>query len=352
MSNFKDALLSVGPASREHYRLSAERQSHLTKPPGALGRLEEIANRYSAMTEAFLPLVPGSPVVCIFAADHGVLEEGLSPWPMEVTTQMVGNFLSGGAAINAIARQVGASVSVVDIGVAGDLSGLSGVIDKKVRRGTGNLAKAPAMTLAEAGEAIQAGFDVGTDLIEAGADLLITGDMGIGNTTPSSALISWFAESEIAATTGRGTGIGDEMMEIKIRAIRAAHSRVLSQGINDPVEVLSSIGGLEIAGIIGLIVAGSSRKVPVVLDGVIAAAAAIVAAAMNKNVVDYLFAGHLSVEPGAQIALRHLGLEPILTLDLRLGEGTGGCLSVPVIQSAVRTLVEMATFDSAGISNG
>lgn len=347
---YKDAISSISPASKANYQRGLDRQAALTKPPGALGLLEEISCRFSAISKEFPPKVPSNPVVCVFASDHGILEEGVTPWPQEVTIQMVANFLAGGAGINAIAKQVGAEVTVVDIGVAGDTSGLAGIVNKKVRRGTDNLAKRPAMSVAEAEEAIQAGFDVAQSVIDQGCDLLVIGDMGIGNTTPSAALISWFAGSAVADTTGRGTGIDDERMALKMKAIEAGHARLSADGEPDATSVLASIGGLEIAGMVGLILAGALRRVPIVLDGVIADAAAVVSCELCPVVRDFLFAGHLSQEPGAQIALDHIGLKPILLLDLRLGEGTGACLSVPIIQSAVRTLVEMATFESAGVS--
>ncbi len=348
--NFKEAIGLIGPASRANYDKAMERQAILTKPAGALGFLEDIAGKYSAISPEFPPRVPVQPVVCIFASDHGVLEEGITPWPQEVTTQMVANFLEGGAAINAIAKQIGARVSVVDIGVAGDTSGFAGILSRKVRAGTDNLARRPAMTVAEAEEAVQVGFDVANDLIDQGCDILLIGDMGIGNTTPSAALISWFAKSDVEETTGRGTGIGDDHMVVKIKAIKSAHSRLQDEAASSPLEVLASIGGLEIAGMAGLILAASARRIPVVLDGVIADAAAVVSYELSEHVKDYIFAGHLSQEPGARKALDYIGLKPVLVLDLRLGEGTGACLSVPIIQSAVRTLVEMATFDSASVS--
>lgn len=350
MDSFEQFLDQVEPASQVNLAKSVERQLRLTKPPYALGELESLANKYASIVNEFPPKVPEAVSVAVFAGDHGVLEEGVSPWPKEVTMQMLGNFIAGGAAINAIARQVGAEVSVVDVGVDGDTSSMPGVINKKISNGTANLALGPAMSLRQAKKGVQVGFEVGNSVIDGGSDLLVTGDMGIGNTTPSAALISWFVGSEVEATTGRGTGIDDERMKIKIRAIKSSHDRLRRQGVKDPLEVLASIGGYEIAALAGFILAASVRKTPVVLDGVIADAAAVVAYQLNPNVTDYLFAGHLSREPGAAKALEYLGLEPILKLDLRLGEGTGGCLSVPIIQAAVRTLVEMATFESAGVS--
>lgn len=351
MTTLEELLNRIVPASEENYKKSEQRQSTLTKPPGSLGALERIANKFSSIREVFPPLVPSVPSVVIFAGDHGVLKEGVSPWPKEVTLQMLANFSAGGAAINAIASQVGASVSVVDVGVDGDTSKLERVIFKKVRRGTANLAKGSAMSFDEAHKAIEVGIEVGESVIASGADLLLTGDMGIGNTTPSAALISWFTGSTVEETTGRGTGIDDERMRIKVRAIADAIGRLKILNSNDPIEVLAEVGGLEIAAICGFILAGALHRVPVVLDGVIADAAALVACRLHVNVVDYLFAGHMSMEPGAVKALEYLGLEPILKLDLRLGEGTGACLSVPLIQSAVRTLTEMATFESAGVSD-
>ena len=350
MDSFEQFLDQIEPASRANLAQSIERQSRLTKPPYALGELENIANKYASIVDEFPPKVPEAITVAVFAGDHGVLEEGVSPWPKEVTMQMLGNFIAGGAAINAIARQVGAEVTVVDVGVDGDTSAMSGVVNKKISNGTSNLALGPAMSLLQAKQGVQAGFEVGNSIIDAGSELLVTGDMGIGNTTPSAALISWFVGSDVETTTGRGTGIDDQRMKIKITAIESSHDRLRREGVKDPLEVLASIGGYEIAALSGYILAAAVRKVPLVLDGVIANAAAIVAHQLNPNITDYLFAGHLSKEPGAAKALEYLELEPILKLDLRLGEGTGGCLSVPIIQAAVRTLVEMATFESAGVS--
>lgn len=348
--DFTKAIASIVPASTGKLQMAMDRQQRLTKPPGALGRMEEIANKYAALAGAFPPEVPGSPMVFVFASDHGILEEGVSPWPQEVTVQMVSNFISGGAAINAIAKQVGAAVQVIDIGVAASTAHLQGVIDKKVRPGTANLAAGPAMTQEEAMLALQAGFDVALAAVESGCDLLVTGDMGIGNTSPSAGLISWYVNSNVADTTGRGTGIDDDRLARKIRAIESGLARLGKSSPSGPVDVLSAIGGLDIAGIAGLILGGAFCAKGVVLDGVIAAAAAVVAYQFTPNIVDYLFAGHLSCEPGAKKALDYLQLKPILDLGLRLGEGTGGCMSVPIIQASVRTLAEMATFDSAGVS--
>lgn len=350
MDSFEQFLGQIEPASKVNLAKSIERQSRLTKPPHALGELENIANKYASIVSEFPPKVPEVITVAVFAGDHGVLEEGVSPWPKEVTIQMLGNFIAGGAAINAIAHQVGAEVSVIDVGVDGDTSAMPGVVNKKISKGTSNLASGPAMSLSQAKAGVQVGFEVGNSLVDGGSELLVTGDMGIGNTTPSAALISWFVGSEVEATTGRGTGIDDERMKVKVRAIKSSHDRLRRQGVTDPLKVLGSIGGYEIAALAGFILAGAVRKVPVVLDGVIADAAAIVAHQLNPYITEYLFAGHLSREPGAAKALEYLGLEPIVRLDLRLGEGTGGCLSVPIIQAAVRTLVEMATFESAGVS--
>jgi len=289
--------------------------------------------------------------VAVFAGDHGVLEEGISPWPQEVTAQMVANFSAGGAAISVLARQLGVEVVVVDVGVASELGDLPGLRRAKVRFGTANLAKGAAMSEAEAEAALDAGAALAAELVDAGYRCLLTGDMGIGNTTPSAALIASLCHRSAAEVTGRGTGIDDERLARKVEIVAAAVARA-SEDASTPLGVLASLGGLEIAALAGYIVGGAARGVPVLLDGVIASAAAVVASAMVPDALGYLVAGHRSTEPGATVALEHLGLDPLLDLDLRLGEGTGACLALPVLQAAARVLGEMATFDSAGVSEG
>jgi len=319
--------------------------------------------------------VPADATVVVFAGDHGVLVEGVSPWPAEVTAQMVANFLAGGAAINVLAREVGARVVVVDVGVATPIPGagvplpgagglLAGggdgpvgdFVAAKVRAGTGNLAIEPAMTVDEAGRALDAGADVARRLVAEGADCLVTGDMGIGNTTPSAALIAALAGRSVREVTGRGTGISDVAWEAKVAAIERGLERARSKlGADlqeaEPLELLAEIGGLEIGAIAGLVLGAAAAEVPVVLDGVIALAGALVAAALAPPCNGYLIAGHRSTEPGASIAMAHLGLEPLLDLGLRLGEGTGACLALPLVRAGARVLGEMATFDDGGVAS-
>ena len=324
------------------------RHDRLTKPPGSLGELEAVGATLAAIAGTSPPPVPARPAVAIFAADHGVVASGVTPWPQEVTAQMLANFASGGAAINAIAHQVGATVRVVDVGVAADVSGLA-LDHRKIRCGTDDLARGPAMTCREARAALDTGAEVAADLVAAGHDLLATGDMGIGNTTASAALIAASTRMPAAAVTGRGTGIDDAMLAHKAEIVERAVARTAT--FLDPVSIVSEVGGLEIAALAGFIVGGAAAGVPVVVDGVIALAALLVAESLVPGVADRCFAGHRSTEPGATVALEHLGLRPVLDLGLRLGEGTGACLAVPILQSAARVLSEMATFDDAGVAD-
>jgi nicotinate-nucleotide--dimethylbenzimidazole phosphoribosyltransferase len=351
MSTFGEAssgvvLVDAGAATE-----ARARHDRLTKPPGSLGRLEDAGVQLSAIARRCPPPIPEPATVAIFAGDHGVLAEGISPWPQEVTAQMVANFVAGGAAVNVLADQVGAAIVVVDVGVATKLPDAPGLRQAKVRAGTDNLAKGPAMSLEEAGAALDVGAALAAELVEGGARCLLTGDMGIGNTTASAALIAAVCGRSPVDVTGRGTGIDDDRMARKIEIVEAAVARAGRENAG-PVALLASIGGLEIAALVGYIVGGAAAGVPVLLDGVIAAAAAVVAVAIVPESVGYLVAGHRSSEPGATAALEHLGLVPLLDLDLRLGEGTGACLALPLLQAAARVLSEMATFDSAGVSEG
>ena len=343
------AAASVSAPSHTALEAARERQLHLTKPPYALGRLEEIANRLSAISGEVPPAIPARPALAVFAGDHGVLASGVSPWPAEVTTQMVYNFLAGGAAVNVLARRFGIEVTVVDMGVASELEAAPNLIDKKVAKGTMNIATGPAMTKDQARQALQAGFDVANALVDAGYDILLIGDMGIGNTTPSAALVGYFCNLDAMAVTGRGTGIDDDRHQLKAGIVAAAIERATSSATG-PIEVLAEIGGFEHGGIAGYIIGAAYRKVPVVLDGVIANAAALVAQAICPDSASYAFAGHVSREPGALSALAKLGLQPIVDLDLALGEGTGAVLSFASIAAAAALLGEMATFDEAGVT--
>ncbi len=355
-SSFDDAATRVRPVDAPSARRAQVHQDQLTKPPGSLGRLEGAGAQLAAIARRSPPPVPEPAVVTVFAGDHGVLAQGVSPWPAEVTAQMVANFCAGGAAVNVLAAHVGADVVVVDVGVLADLADAPGLLRRKVRPGTADLSVTAAMSLDDARRALDVGATVATDEVASGARCLLTGDMGIGNTTPSAALIATMTGRAARTVTGRGTGIDDQRWETKVSVVERALARHRvdpggSGDPGDPLTVLASLGGLEIAALVGYLVAGSSLGVPVVIDGVIAASAAVVAAALVPDVVGYLVAGHRSSEPGASIALHHLGLQPLLDLELRLGEGTGACLALPILQAAAKILGEMATFASAGVSD-
>jgi nicotinate-nucleotide--dimethylbenzimidazole phosphoribosyltransferase len=350
-SRLYEAIAGLKGADEAAMASAAEHQDRLTKPRGALGQLERIGIRLAGVAGCDPPPVPEPAAVAVFAGDHGVVASGVTPWPSEVTTQMVANFAAGGAAINVVARQTGARVLVVDVGVAAPLEPGPGLLVRKVRRGTADLYTEPAMSRDEATAALEVGLDVARQLVAEGSRCLITGDMGIGNTTPSAALIAHFTGRSASEVTGRGTGIDDPMLARKLAVIEAALKRSSSLAPDDHLGWLASVGGLEIAALAGYTVGAAEARVPLLVDGVIAAAAVLVAASLAPPVLDYCFAGHLSTEPGAGIALTHLGLQPILDLGLRLGEGSGACLALPVLQSAARILGEMATFDSAGVTD-
>lgn len=348
----------VGPVDTRAGAEADARQLRLTKPAGALGRLEPLGSQLAAVSGLVPPPTPEPVAVGLFAGDHGVLAEGVSPWPQEVTAQMIANVAGGGAAVNVLARQVGASVTVVAVGVATPWPEGAGVIDRNVRAGTANLAEGPALTLDEVRTALDVGASVAFDLVAGGARALVTGDMGIANTTPSAALISLFTGGSPAAVTGRGTGIDDATLAAKVavidRAVRRARSTAGDATAGAPVDAtlaLAEVGGLEHAALAGFIIGGAAARVPVVIDGVVATSAALAACALVPAVLPYVIAGHRSVEPGASAALAHLGLDPLVDLDLRLGEGTGALLAVPIVQAATRILAEMATFDEAGVTD-
>ncbi|MFJ4978891.1 nicotinate-nucleotide--dimethylbenzimidazole phosphoribosyltransferase [Streptomyces coeruleorubidus] len=326
-----------------------ERQKRMTKPAGALGMLEIISAQLSGLSRQCPPPIPEPAAVAIFAADHGVHAQGVTPWPQEVTAQMVANFLGGGAVCNAFATQVGAEVCIVDVGVAADLPATPGLLPRKVRAGTSDMTTGPAMTREEAKQAIEVGIDTARDLVAAGNKALLTGEMGIANTTASAALISVFTGADPAEVTGRGTGINDETLARKTDVVRRA-LELHQPDPADPVGVLAAIGGFEHAAIVGLLLGGASLRTPVILDGVSAGAAALVARAIAPEVLAACIAGHRSAEPGHVAALNKLGLRPLVDLDLRLGEGTGALLALPLVQSTARAMHEVATFDSAGVT--
>jgi len=350
MSLLEDTIAAITPPDTAAKAEARAHQDRLTKPRGSLGVLEDLSVQLAGIAGESPPPMPEPAAVAVFAADHGVHAQGVTPWPQEVTGQMVANFLAGGAVVNAVAAQLGAIVVVVDVGVAGDVDAVPGLLDRKVRRGTADMTQQSAMTRAEAVRALETGVEVARELVEAGHRCLLTGDMGIANTTASAALIAVLTGRDPAEVTGRGAGVDDETLARKAMVVRAAIVRHHPDPA-DPVSVLAAVGGLEHAGLAGFMLGAAALRVPVLLDGVIAGAAALVAAALAPNVVGYLVAGHLSTEPGARAALDQLGLRPLVDLDLRLGEGSGALLALPLVQTAVRVLRDVATFDGAGVTD-
>ncbi|MFI7605627.1 nicotinate-nucleotide--dimethylbenzimidazole phosphoribosyltransferase [Micromonospora sp. NPDC049366] len=354
-------IAAIRPPDEPAMAAARELHGRLTKPAGSLGALEELSVRLAGLAGHCPPPLPAPAAVAIFAGDHGVHAQGVSPWPQEVTAQMIGNFLAGGAVVNAFARQAGAAVTVVDVGVATPVPAAPGdatapldpatprLVSATVRPGTRDLTVTAALTRDEARAAVETGIRVADDLVAAGAGILLTGDMGIGNTTPAAALIAAFTGADAAAATGRGTGVDDPTYARKVDVVRAALERHRPDPA-DPLGVLAAVGGLEHAALAGLILGAAAHRVPVLLDGVIAVSAALAAAAFAPDAVGAMVAGHRSAEPGATLALRRLGLDPLIDLGLCLGEGTGALLALPVVTGAVRVLHEVATFDSAGVA--
>ncbi len=326
------------------------RQARLTKPAGALGRLEDLSVWVAAAQGVCPPRAIVSPRVVVFAGDHGVARSGVSAYPPEVTGQMVANFLAGGAAVNVLARQAGASVRVVDVAVDADTP--AAVAAHKVRRGSGRIDIEDALSRAEVDAALLAGIAVAAEEIAAGADLLVPGDMGIGNTTPAAALVAVFTGRDPAEVTGRGTGVDDATLRRKVAMVRAAAARVTAaRAAADPVAVLAAVGGADFAALTGFLLQAAACRTPVLLDGVVSGAAALAAQALAPGAVRWWLAGHRSTEPAHGAALRQLGLTPVVDLDLRLGEGSGALVALPVLRAAIATLAEMATFDEAGVSD-
>ncbi|MCX2970332.1 MULTISPECIES: nicotinate-nucleotide--dimethylbenzimidazole phosphoribosyltransferase [Streptomyces] len=344
-----EALAGIRPLDAKALGEAWERQKRMTKPAGALGMLEIISAQLSGLARQCPPPVPEPAAVAVFAGDHGVHAQGVTAWPQEVTAQMVANFLGGGAVCNAFANQVGAEVCVVDVGVAGELPSTPGLLPRKVRPGTADITTGPAMDRSEALRAIEVGIETARDLVTAGNRALLTGEMGIANTTASAALIAVFTGADPAEVTGRGTGISDETHARKVDVVRRA-LQLHQPDAADPIGVLTALGGLEHAAMVGLILGGASLRTPVILDGVSAGAAALVARAITPEALAACIAGHRSAEPGHVAALTKLGLRPLVDLDLRLGEGTGALLALPIVQSAARAMHEVATFDAAGVT--
>lgn len=343
-------LAALRPLDAATMASAEQHQARLTKPRGSLGALEAVSVQLAGLAGLDPPPMPVPAAVAVFAADHGVHAQGVTPWPQEVTGQMVANFLAGGAVINALAAQTGAEVWVVDVGVAGQLETVPGLLSRKVRLGTADMTIGPAMTREHAVAAIKVGIQLARDLVAAGNRCLLTGDMGIANTTASAALIAAMLDLDPAEVTGRGTGIDDEMLARKVDVVRRALALHVPDSA-DPIGVLAAVGGLEHAALVGFVLGAGALRVPVLLDGVIAGSAALVAAAMHPDALVACLAGHRSTEPGHAHALAALGLRPLIDLDLRLGEGSGAVLALPLVQAAVRVLREVATFDSAGVAD-
>jgi len=348
MDLLNSTVKNIKPINGEWSDAAQKHLDNLTKPQGSLGRLEEFARKLVAITENKKPLLDRK-VVFTFAGDHGITEERVSAFPKEVTPQMVLNFLRGGAGINVLAKHAGADVVVIDIGVDYDFGAPEGLINLKVIRGTKNFAKEPAMTKEEAVKCIETGIELANGYAKKGYKLFGTGDMGIGNTTPSSAITAVLTGKSVSEVTGKGTGITDEALQNKISIIEKGIS--LNKPDNaDAIDVLSKVGGAEIGGIAGLVLGAASNRIPVVIDGFISTAGALIAYCIEPKVKDYIFAAHNSVEIGHKTILDKMGLSPILDLNLRLGEGTGAALAMLVIEAGLKIYKEMATFGEAGVS--
>ncbi|HTV56521.1 MAG TPA: nicotinate-nucleotide--dimethylbenzimidazole phosphoribosyltransferase [Terriglobia bacterium] len=350
-ANYTSILNSIAavPSLATDWRVRAvARLNSLTKPLGSLGRLEEIAIRLVEIREEEHPRCSRK-IIFTLAADHGVTEEGVSAYPSAVTRQMVLNFLSGGAAINVLSRHCGIEIVVVDIGVEGELGQMAGLVKAKVRPGTRNFTRGPAMTESELHSALAVGLDLAAMAQRKGCTLIGTGEMGIGNTTAASAITAVLTGRPVAEVTGPGTGLDEQGLKHKISVIERALG-TNSPDVTKPLEVLRQVGGLEIAGLTGLIIGCACRRIPVVVDGFISTSAAAVACALQPKIRPFLFAGHKSSEPGHSALLHFLGAAPLLDLEMRLGEGTGAALAMTIIEAAARLFNEMATFSSAGVS--
>ena len=349
MKLLQQTLAEIGDVDQKARAEAQKRLDSLTKPPGSLGVLEDIVLKLASIQGRVIPVVDQK-VVMIMAADHGVVEEGVSAFPQEVTVQMVQNFLHHGAAVNVLSKHAGARVVIADVGIKGEPILHPDLKQRKVRPGTGNMSKEAAMCEAEAIAAIEAGIELVEQEINRGANLIATGEMGIGNTTASSAVLAAFCSCDLIEITGRGTGIDDNGLKLKQAVIRKA-LEINKPDANLPLDVLHKVGGLEIAALTGVILGAAARRVAVVVDGFISSVAALTAYKLAPLSVNYMLASHLSQEPGHRIALNEMGLKPALYLDLRLGEGTGAVLAFHMVEAAVRIISEMATFEEAGVSN-
>ncbi|MBN2039083.1 MAG: nicotinate-nucleotide--dimethylbenzimidazole phosphoribosyltransferase [Spirochaetes bacterium] len=350
MKKLKQTIDSIKHPDREVYEKALARLADQARPAGCLGELEALSARLAGIAGT-LDVQLKNKIIVTCAGDHGVVEEGVSLFPSDVTTQMVFNFVNGGASVNVLARHAGARVFVADLGVNYDFKPDLPVFHKKIRKGTSNLAKGPAMTREEAVQSIEAGIEIVEELLrKERVDMLGTGDMGIGNTTPSSAIIASFSGIAVEKLTGRGTGLGDKALQSKIKTIKKA-LELNNPDKNDPIDVLAKIGGFEIGGLAGLVLGAAANSIPVVCDGLISTAGALIACELAPAAKDYLFASHRSVEAGHKFMHDHLGLEPILDLKMRLGEGTGAAVSMEILDVATRILAEIKTWSEVNIKD-
>ncbi|HHY14237.1 MAG TPA: nicotinate-nucleotide--dimethylbenzimidazole phosphoribosyltransferase [Thermoanaerobacterales bacterium] len=347
MGILNETLKNIGGQDLKSIERAQMRLDSLTKPKGSLGVLEDIVLKLAGIKGFPLHDFKDKTLV-IMAGDHGVVEEGVSAYPQEVTPQMILNFINGGAAVSVFARHVGARIVCVDVGVISDMDNPK-IINKKIMRGTNNMAKGPAMTIEEANRALEVGIQMANKEVDKGADILATGEMGIGNTTPSSAILSVYSDESLERLVGKGTGLNDSGLSLKIQVIKKA-IEVNNPNPEDPIDVLSKVGGLEIGSIAGLILGAASRKVPIVIDGFISTAGALIASKIEPKVANYIVASHASEEPGHKIMLELIGLEPMLHTRMRLGEGTGAVLAFNIVEASVKMINEMASFDEAGVS--
>lgn len=347
MQKIRETIDQIEPLDERAMRLAKERQDTLTKPKGSLGILEDLSIQVAGITRNPIPKIHDKAIITM-AGDHGVVEEGVSAYPQEVTLQMVYNFIRGGAGINVLGRHVGARVVVVDMGVAADVEHQN-LVNKKVGYGTKNMTKGPAMSSEQAARSIEAGIEVFEEELRKGLDIVGTGDMGIGNTTSSSAIVAAITGEKVERVTGRGTGIDDAALKAKVRVIKKA-LKVNSPNKNDPLDVLAKVGGFEIGGLAGVVLGAAAHRIPVVIDGFISTAGALLATELAPLAKQYIIASHNSVEIGHRIMLERMGLRPLLDLRMRLGEGTGAALGISIVEASIKILEEMATFTDAGVS--
>lgn len=348
MTTLKETIKKITGLDNNAMAKARARQDTLTKPLGSLGRLEQVSIQIAGIKGEAIPKIQHKAVITM-AGDHGVVAQGVSAYPQDVTAQMVYNFLQGGAGINVLARLVGARVIVVDMGVAAKLDPNPLLLSKKVAPGTKDMSVGPAMTIVHATQALEAGIEVVEQEIKKGLDIVGTGDMGIANTTPSSAICAVFSGEPVEKITGRGTGLNDFQLKHKIEVIKKS-LEVNKPSNKEPLETLASVGGFEIGGLAGVMLGAAANRIPVVIDGFISGAAALIATGLCPRLKDFIIASHMSVEAGHRIMLKHMGLKPLLDLDLRLGEGTGAALGIFLAEASTRILSEMATFQEAGVS--